>query len=497
MKLSAESVTFSNFLTFGKVPQTLKFEPGINIITGLDYKTERSNGSGKSSAVETIPFSLFGRINKSIRKENIINWKNKKNCWVSFKFTKGDNEYEIKRGIKPDFLEITENGKTIPAPSDVRIFQKTLENEILQIDYYSFQSLCSINLNNYIPILKMDSVKKRQFLERVFGLEAFSILNDKANKKLKITEDSIYKNKLNQETKVKIKNDLIEQNVTLQKQIDKMYQSNVLLNDDLALLNDIFEKHSNPEEKLKELTNEYEGLIIELNTLITDYEQLKKLEKTRLFDLIDTKEKDIDEKIKENNKNLTKLSNKIAVSKEKISQLKKNLKAIEGKSECPTCGGVIKGNYNETIKSEISKYEDILKNDNAEHKELSKVITDVREEREKLKIQRKKFSINDIETERIKKLNEKIEHLNVRKNILLEEIKEMKGIVNNLLSLKSRIDILKEQVKKEKEAREGIQRVINSNLIKINELDTHYKSIDGTVKRLNELTDYMEYVKFI
>lgn len=497
MKLSAESVTFSNFLTFGKVPQTLKFEPGINIITGLDYKTERSNGSGKSSAVETIPFSLFGRINKSIRKENIINWKNKKNCWVSFKFTKGDNEYEIKRGIKPDFLEITENGKTIPAPSDVRIFQKTLENEILQIDYYSFQSLCSINLNNYIPILKMDSVKKRQFLERVFGLEAFSILNDKANKKLKITEDSIYKNKLNQETKVKIKNDLIEQNVTLQKQIDKMYQSNVLLNDDLALLNDIFEKHSNPEEKLKELTNEYEGLIIELNTLITDYEQLKKLEKTRLFDLIDTKEKDIDEKIKENNKNLTKLSNKIAVSKEKISQLKKNLKAIEGKSECPTCGGVIKGNYNETIKSEISKYEDILKNDNAEHKELSKVITDVREEREKLKIQRKKFSINDIETERIKKLNEKIEHLNVRKNILLEEIKEMKGIVNNLLSLKSRIDILKEQVKKEKEAREGIQRVINSNLIKINELDTHYKSIDGTVKRLNELTDYMEYVKLI
>lgn len=497
MKLSAEEVSFSNFLTFGKIPQTLKFETGINIVTGLDHKTERSNGSGKSSLLETIPFALFGRVNKSIRKENIVNWKNKKNCWVSFKFMRGNDEYEIRRGIRPDFLELTENGRTIPPPSDVRIFQKTIENEILMFDYQAFQSLSSINLNSYIPILRMDSQKKRQFLERVFGLEEYSILNDKVNKKLKRLEDSIYKQKLEQDTRLKIQEDLIKQNDALQVQIDKIGQSNTLLNDDEALLEDLLDRYSNPEKTLQDLNEEYSTLKETLLNFKTDYENLKKEELIRLFNLLEEKEKENDLIIKENEKLLTKSNNKIIIYKEQIKQLKEKFKLIEGKSECPTCGGTIKGNYGEEIVLKISSIDESLKKENVENKEIYKKKVEYKELKDKLINQRKKYSVQGVETDRMKKLAESIEGLQTRQNISEESIKEMRNIVTEVVSLRKKIGVLKEQVKRETETRDGIQAVINDNIAKINDLDIQYKSIGGTIKRLSELTDYMEYIKFI
>lgn len=497
MKLSAESVTFQNFLTFGKIPQTLNFETGINIVTGIDEKTERSNGSGKSSLLETIPFALFGRINKGVKKENVCNWKNKKNCEVTFTFMKGSNEYVIRRGIKPDFLEISENGRTIPAPSDVRIFQRTLENEILFFDYYTFQSLCAINLNSYVPILKMDSVKKRQFLERVFGLETFSILNDKANKKLKKTEDLIYKQKLNAETKEKIQHDLLEQNKTLESQLAKMGTSSVELNDIKSLYTELIEKHNDPEKELVKISNEFLKVKEDYTQLTVDYEELKKTELTKLFDILDSKEKAVDIAIREINNTLTIVNNRVIINKEKISNENSRLNLVEGKTECPTCGEPMKGNFGKNIEKKIKSITSLIKKDDVELKDLSGKLLQAKEEKEKLSKKRKILSINGIETEKMKKLYGKIDSLRIKKNTLEENQKEVKDIVGKVISLREKIELLQEQVKKENETRNSFQTIITGNELKINELNEDYRNIHGSIKRLNELTDYMEYIKLI
>jgi hypothetical protein len=47
MKIEFLSTSFKNFLTFGNVTQHFELKPGMNLITGLDQGTGRSNGSGK------------------------------------------------------------------------------------------------------------------------------------------------------------------------------------------------------------------------------------------------------------------------------------------------------------------------------------------------------------------------------------------------------------------------------------------------------------------
>ena len=69
-----------------------------------DVEQYYSNGilSHNSSFLETIPFALFGKVHKDIKKDQIVNWKNRKGCEVHLTFTKGESEYRVYRGIKPD-----------------------------------------------------------------------------------------------------------------------------------------------------------------------------------------------------------------------------------------------------------------------------------------------------------------------------------------------------------------------------------------------------------
>ena len=92
MRLEFDSVKFKNFLSFGSKWEELIFQHGINIILG-------PNGSGKSSCMETIPFALFGKTHKDIKKADLINWKNRKQLEVQLSFSKGDDHYKVIRAI--------------------------------------------------------------------------------------------------------------------------------------------------------------------------------------------------------------------------------------------------------------------------------------------------------------------------------------------------------------------------------------------------------------
>lgn len=91
----------------------------------------RSNGVGKSSALMTISFALFGKIQKNVVKSDIINWQNNKKCEVHLLFYRKDDKILVKRGLKPNFLQIYINDEMIPQESDLRIAQTKLENDII------------------------------------------------------------------------------------------------------------------------------------------------------------------------------------------------------------------------------------------------------------------------------------------------------------------------------------------------------------------------------
>jgi DNA repair exonuclease SbcCD ATPase subunit len=171
MKLEIKNVKFKNIFSYGKIEQSVDFLPGINLVLGNDITKDRSNAVGKSSFLETIPFALFGKVNRNVKKDTIVNWKNRKNCEVYLTFNKDGEEYTILRALKPDKFEVYKGSNMLSVPSHKLDYQKQIEEEILGIDFKTFISLVYSNLNTSQPILSMPANKKRAFIETVFGLE--------------------------------------------------------------------------------------------------------------------------------------------------------------------------------------------------------------------------------------------------------------------------------------------------------------------------------------
>ncbi len=75
-------------------PMVLKFPfNNITMITG-------PNGIGKTTALDAIPFTLFGITSKGMKGDDLVNNTTKRNChtWVKFKINA--DQYEIDRWQK-------------------------------------------------------------------------------------------------------------------------------------------------------------------------------------------------------------------------------------------------------------------------------------------------------------------------------------------------------------------------------------------------------------
>ena len=118
MLIELEKIKWKNFISYGNKWSEVDLLPGINIVLGKDVDSNRSNGSGKSSYLETISFALYGKILKEVKKVDIVNWKNGKNCEVVLYFKRGNDNYIVERGIKPDIFNIYCLLYTSPSPRD-------------------------------------------------------------------------------------------------------------------------------------------------------------------------------------------------------------------------------------------------------------------------------------------------------------------------------------------------------------------------------------------
>jgi len=188
MKLEIESVEFKNFLSFGSSKQIVDLGKGVNVVLGRDVEKAKSNGAGKSSFLETVPFALFGQVQRNIRKEQIINWKNKKKCEVVCHFKINEDRYAVLRSIKPDNFEIYRNDFLLDKAPHVREYQRQLD-DILGINFQTFMSLIHSNINSSQKILAMSKPDKRKFLERVFNLGIYSQIHEKANERMRTMEE--------------------------------------------------------------------------------------------------------------------------------------------------------------------------------------------------------------------------------------------------------------------------------------------------------------------
>lgn len=169
--ITFNQVKMKNFLSVGEEPLIFHLDKSpTTIISG-------SNGVGKTSIIDAITFSLFGKSFREIKKGSLINSVNQKNSFAEIKFTKGNTSYTILRGQKPHRLEIECNGMLLEENPSVIETQKYIEKQILGFDFNTFIRVCIMSTMNYTPFMSLSSYERRNFVENMLNLKMFSEMN--------------------------------------------------------------------------------------------------------------------------------------------------------------------------------------------------------------------------------------------------------------------------------------------------------------------------------
>ena len=188
MKISFKKIRYKNVLSSGNVFTEILFDKSkTTLISG-------SNGSGKSTLLDAITFALYGKAFRKISKPQLVNSINQKDLVTEIEFSIGSNDYQIRRGIKPNFFEISLNGVLVDQDAAVRDYQTYLEQNILKLNYKSFTQIVILGSATYVPFMELPPHNRREIIEDLLDIQVFSTMNTLLKDKSSANKESITEN---------------------------------------------------------------------------------------------------------------------------------------------------------------------------------------------------------------------------------------------------------------------------------------------------------------
>jgi DNA repair exonuclease SbcCD ATPase subunit len=180
-----KSVQWKNFLSTGNSPnKVLLNRSQTTLIIG-------KNGEGKSTILDALCFSLFGKPFRNINKGQLVNSINGKGCSVEIEFDINGKEYKIIRGIKPNIFEIWQDGEMINQDAASRDYQKILEQQILKLNYKTFTQVVILGSASFVPFMQLPTTQRREVIEDILDIRIFSTMNSLLKEKVQETKDAI------------------------------------------------------------------------------------------------------------------------------------------------------------------------------------------------------------------------------------------------------------------------------------------------------------------
>ena len=149
------------------------------------------NGSGKSTMLDALCFSLFNKAFRKINKNQLINSTNEKECLVEVEFSIGNKEYKIIRGIKPNIFEIWINGELQNQVAASIDQQKHLEDIILKLNYKSFTQIVILGSASFVPFMQLSTANRREVVEDLLDIKIFSAMNSILKEKIRSSNEKI------------------------------------------------------------------------------------------------------------------------------------------------------------------------------------------------------------------------------------------------------------------------------------------------------------------
>jgi len=392
-----EKIRWKNFLSTGNVFTEINLSSTkTNLIVG-------SNGAGKSTILDALTFSLFGKPFRKISKGMLVNSINEKDTVVEIEFSKGPNKFKIVRGIKPNKLEIYQNGEMLDQSSNVNDYQKQLEQTILKMNYKSFTQIVVLGSSTFVPFMRLPTTQRREIIEDILDIQIFSMMNQVLKDKVRTSNDEL--------KQVDYETHLAEEKINMQKDfISTMGQKNL---DTIA----------SKQEKIEVLMQEEEEIIGKNKIAIVELENFSDA-KTKL-------------------RTLNTLKGKI---EQKFNTHKKQHEFFVKNTTCPTCSQSL---TEELKESKISTIMESIKELQTGFKEMETSIALAEDrEREHSSISKAIAEHNTTSLriqKQIKEVYDEIETLQNEKNNTIQEEEKLIKLETDYLNLKKLVATMKEE----------------------------------------------------
>ena len=447
-----KKIKWKNFLSTGNQFLTIDLNKSAStLVIG-------ENGSGKSTFLDALCFVLFNRPFRYIKKEQIINSINEKDCVTEVIFSIGKKDFKIRRGIKPNFFEIYCDDILLNQDASNIDYQKHLEQNILKLNYRSFVQVVILGSSSYEPFMRLRARYRRDVVEEILDIKVFTQMA----LLLRIKNQELTKNVL----EIKHKCDLLDEKYNLEKKhFETIKNKNEnILSDKEHLLKQNEEDIEKYNAKLSEIDNE----LSYLKTSISD-------------------KPDVDVKV-----------NKLQILEAKLEtnilNHKTNLETLQESDVCPTCGQDIKQDVKEIKIAERNAK--ILKLETGLKDLISETL--IAEQRVN-KIGSVSEKISDLELN-IAKINTSIDEINRFSNKVKTEINELKSNGGTTIGVYTSLDKLKQDLKNTSIERDKIieeKAIIDIAREIVNDTGAKTKIIEKYLPIMNQLINqYLQEMDF-
>ena len=189
-------------LTFRK-GRAKNFRSVGNEFMEIDYQrnpatlvTSDDNGAGKSTMLVWLLFFVLynDTYSKKEKKAGLVNSQNKKDCVGEVEFACRGSEWKVRRGIKPDFVEVHQlvdgEWKQVVNDAAKADMNKYIVN-LIGIDQKMFENSLVLGKEKFIPFTEMYTADRRTMVEAIWDLGFFSLMNEDVKAKIKVLNKTL------------------------------------------------------------------------------------------------------------------------------------------------------------------------------------------------------------------------------------------------------------------------------------------------------------------
>ena len=219
-----KELTYKNFLSTGNNPIIIDLNKSRStLIVG-------TNGTGKSTILDAISFALFNKPHRNVKRGGLVNSVNGKACEVTIEFETAGHNWKVLRGIKPNKFEVYQDGNMIDQQTNVRDYQKFLEQNILKLNHKSFHQIVVLGSSSFIPFMQLKAWDRRDVIEDLLDIGVFSKMKTVLKQRNNIQKDLAKTNRIalnNQKDKIEYQKKHITQLESINEDAKKSFDEEI------------------------------------------------------------------------------------------------------------------------------------------------------------------------------------------------------------------------------------------------------------------------------